>query len=445
MIVHPYVSTKTYHIKDYYSISLIYDVKHVIYYLLKGISSNLWELIVKYQDFDRVFFYAKNNNLENELKSLLYELKEKEIISTNKTFEKSNYNYLANAISDKSSNFKYFYLKWLNFTYNNNFINSLILELNYKCNLNCKHCYNHKNMNECFMTFEQAKKIIDEAYDLGIFCVKLTGGECTLNKDFLKICEYIRNRHLELCINSNGQILNDNTKMFENFINLYPSSVQVSLYSMDENVHDFITGVKGSWQKSVNVIKKLKNAGIYTKIATTVLAYNKDCYKEIKQFANAIGVKFGFNCLFINNPENNNLCSKLNYNDIEQFYNDNLDLNNLRNYFEKTDKPVCEAGRERLCVTPKLDVTPCVAVDYTLGNLNTTTLKEIKETTLQDFKKKFIRKNLTECFKEEYCKYCFYCSDTASFNNTFMKKQPILCENAKAFYNAYSKFINVDS
>ncbi|MBQ8887019.1 MAG: radical SAM protein [Candidatus Gastranaerophilales bacterium] len=436
MEIYSYICTRTHHIDDKNSFSLIYDARHNLYYFLKGISSYLWDVIVEYKNYNKIKSFALDKNLGDEFNSFLSELKERRIIKTDKNFKKTNFNFLSKPLNRKSSNVYYFLDKWKKLTTSLGLIDTLILELNYKCNLKCKHCFNHKDMEKYSITFAEAKKAIDEAYDLGILCVRLTGGECTLNKDFLKICEYIRSKRLELCIYTNGQIFNDNKELLNKVIELYPTRIQFSIYSMEENIHDYITGVKGSLQKTLNVIQKLKETSIFIDIATPVLSYNKDCYKEVQKYATSIGVEYRDNCVFTNNPENSNLNSKLSYKEIKQFYIDKFGVNQIKPRFFKDEYSICEAGYDRLCITPKLDVIPCVAFEYILGNLNSTTLEKIKETTLEDFKKIFIRKNLTECFNEEYCSYCHYCPDSSVFEKNFMKKHPILCENAKAYYNA---------
>ena len=83
MKLNKWICTKTHYISDSFSVSLVYDIKNRVHYFLKGISSNLWDIIVKNQNFDKVKNYAIVNNLENELNSLLYELKEKNIIKIN--------------------------------------------------------------------------------------------------------------------------------------------------------------------------------------------------------------------------------------------------------------------------------------------------------------------------------------------------------------------------
>ncbi len=442
--INHWVAGRTHCFNNKYPVSLLFDVKKDIYYFLKGTGSVLLNLIFHNSDYVELESFASKNNMLNELNSLLFELKEKEIIDTAGVFEKSNYRYLVNAISSKSSNYKYFYSNWMRYVYSHGNINMLALELNYKCNLKCRHCYNRKDMNEDYISFNQAKKAIDEAYEMGISFVKITGGECTLNKDFLKIAGYVRSKYLELQVNTNGQVLNQDEVMLKKLVEMYPSEISISLYSINPDVHDYITGVKGSCEKTINVIKKLKELNANVVISTPLLSYNKDCYREVFEFANSLGVKCGSGCIFINNPDNANLSAKPALKDIEQFYMNKFSKgeNIKTNLFTKSDKPICEAGYDRLCITPELNVTPCVTMNYILGNLKVTSLSEIKSGSLAEFRKNFIRKNLTECFNEEYCKYCFYCSDTACFNNTFMKKQPILCENAKAYYNAVKNYRN---
>jgi MoaA/NifB/PqqE/SkfB family radical SAM enzyme len=48
------------------------------------------------------------------------------------------------------------------------------------------------------ITFEKVKGVIDQAADAGVFLVGLTGGECTLHPDFLKIATYVRQKKLKL-------------------------------------------------------------------------------------------------------------------------------------------------------------------------------------------------------------------------------------------------------
>ena len=108
-------------------------------------------------------------------------------------------NELVFKINKNDKNFNYFFNKLKDFLSYYGFLFRLHLNLNYSCNQNCIHCCNPKDMNSYSINFEQAKKIIDEASDLGAFDVTLTGGECTINKDFIKIAKYIKKILVNLC------------------------------------------------------------------------------------------------------------------------------------------------------------------------------------------------------------------------------------------------------
>ena len=158
-----YLNIKNFKNKNNF-VSIVKDLKNHVFYILKDELAQKWE------------------NIEAKEKFL---------------FEVKN---LKCAINTESKNFKYFSAHLGEFFIENNIIDTLHLELNYKCNLNCKHCFNPKNMDEYFISFDKAKKIIDEAYISNIYGIALTGGECTTNKDFLKIAKYVREKRMPLSI-----------------------------------------------------------------------------------------------------------------------------------------------------------------------------------------------------------------------------------------------------
>ncbi len=341
-------------------------------------------------------------------------------------------------ISFDDPNFTYFLKIFDIFLIKYDFIKTFTLELNFDCNLTCKHCYQDKNLIGTQLSFKSAKKIIDDAYMLGAFEIILSGGECTINKDFLKIANYINSKDLYLTVLTNGLKLFDDNNLFNNFVKLVPKFVQISLYSMNPDVHDFITGVKGSHFKTLSVINKLIDNNIKVNIACPILSYNSKDYKEVLEFAKSIGSDFPFGCLFINNPCNKNSNSKVSAKFIENFYFDFFN-ENKRDKFLKNDNFICEAGIKSLNIRPNLDITPCCGMNYIIGNLKTISLLDLKNTVLKEYKKTFIRSNLKNCFKHEYCKFCAYCSAPSTYESKFLKKSPTLCEDAKAYYSAYIK------
>ena len=349
---------------------------------------------------------------------------------------KDNYDFV---ISFDDTNFDYFHNQLINVLTHNGFLTSINLNLNYTCNQNCIHCCNPKDMNSYSINFEQAKKIIDEASDLGVFDVTLTGGECTINNDFIKIAKYITEKQLRLSVLTNAQKLYDDENLFNDLINLNPSQVQITLFSMNPLIHDKITKIKGSQYKAVEVIKKICACKITTQVTCIVLDCNFNEYKKVKEFADSIGAKFLADVRFINNKKNNNFNTRLKGKKLLNYYLETIDINNTRENFEEKERFTCSGGVDRISIAPNLDIHPCNYFNYPLGNFNTTTLKEVREKIVPEFQKKLICKNLKDCFKHDYCKFCIYCPIYTCYDKGFLKKSKTLCEDAKAYYCAYLK------
>ena len=100
---------------------------------------------------------------------------------------------------------------------------------------------------------------------------------------FLRRC-----RELDLSVN----VLSNLTLLTEDHISEMAKnpllSVQASLYSMDPSVHDSITGLAGSLEKTVDGILGLINAGIPVQISCPVMKQNKDSFRDVVVWGKSI-------------------------------------------------------------------------------------------------------------------------------------------------------------
>ncbi len=440
IIIEKHISSRVYKTKQT-SFGLISDELTHIHYFLKGAIADLWDVILRKNDYTFALEYAKQNNMEKELKQLLSELKQKKFINISMDLPFLGYKYLTSFVN-RSKKLGIFDKCLNQLIYKNNSLITLILQLNYDCNLKCKHCFNPKNKMNEQLDFEICKKAIDEADELGVIEISMTGGECTINKDFLKIAKYIRSKHISLSFLTNGQKLYDDKNLLKEIINLHPFRVELSLYSMNPEIHDCITGQKGSHFKTLNVIKKLRKANIKIMVNCPVLTINKNDYKDISAFAKEWDITLITGCIFINNPDNCNDYLKADSKTTEEFYIDKIkEEGNIRaNSFINDNKAICNfAGRLMLNIAPNLDITPCNDFNYPLGNFKTNSLKSIRENALPGFIEKFSKSNLKECFKEDYCEYCFYCPKILLYSTKELGKFETFCEQAKAYEKALNK------
>lgn len=446
------VSSRTYNFGTHSSRSYIYDEKLHYAYLIEGISSDIWYLLFHLSDYNKVLEYAQKNDVDDELDEFIEELYSDNLIDIldYKYSEGENIECHLKA-SDDMDIFDEERKAWM---LKNNYLPQLVLQLSFKCNLICKHCFNDKSHNDYQITLDEAKDIIDQAYELGITGVGLTGGECTCHKNFIQIAKYIREKGLCLYVLTNGQVLYDNPEILEQFINLYPHQVKISLYSMNPEIHDEITGVKGSQEKTVYVIKKLCENNIKVVINCLQFKLNKSSYVDVYKFAEQVGAGCNISCSFISNYENKTSGLELDDEAREEFY---LDKNNPISIYNEFGEPrgvkrdnesVCRAAEIQLAVNPLLDILPCNDFYYVLGNMKNDSLKSVWNGSVQKFRAIHKRKFLeAECGTHKYCDYCTYCPvhvcASSSSPDWFMKKSDSACTEAISYFNSLKKENNV--
>lgn len=423
------------------------------YILLEGLSSDLWKVLSDTEDYDKVKAWAKEKGLLEELDGFLKALQDQDLLLRDiKNNSEIDTDIQPVGCDDESRTLelKSNMTEWC---YKQGYLFSLFVELTYACNLHCVHCYNPKNISSVQIDFDRMKQIIDEAKEIGCFNITFSGGECTLNKDFLKIVEYARNQRMSVEIFTNGQTLYDNPELLDKLINLYPYRIGLSLYSLDEQTHEKITAVKGSYHKTLRVIEKLREKNISVEIKNFLLNTNcKDCI-AVKDYARKINASSVADLSLIPTMEGDKKTFKyvVGEEDLYELYTNPespLYLKNIkkRNIKELQNESLCYAGCYTLCVTPSLEVQPCVSLPINLGNLSEVTLKEVWGNALNknaDSKlyqwQQVTFKELKECYKEDYCQYCAYCPGMGMLENGFLMKSDVLCNQAKAKMKAYNK------
>lgn len=157
----------------------------------------------------------------------------------------------------------------------------LTLELTSKCNLDCKFCYIHGKRKNDELSFEVLRPVLDRLIDWGLLGVTLTGGECTLNKDFALIYKYLKSKGVIVTVYTNGVLLKDS--VFEMFSELPPKSVEISIYDTYKNCP----------QPYENALK-LRSMNIDVLIKLTVTTETVDLYEEVKSFSEHNRIPFKF-------------------------------------------------------------------------------------------------------------------------------------------------------
>ena len=166
---------------------------------------------------------------------------------------------------------------------------SVQLDLTYRCNERCVHCYvDHDDHGE--MTTTEIKKLLDELAAAGVFFLTMSGGEILLRKDFFEILEYARALLFSVKLKTNAVMIRE--RQAERIRSLGVQSVQISIYSHRPEVHDAITKVPGSLKRSLQAIRLLKAHGLNVTIADVLMLQNIQDYPGVRALAAELGVLF---------------------------------------------------------------------------------------------------------------------------------------------------------
>ncbi len=143
-----------------------------------------------------------------------------------------------------------------------------------KCNSRCIMCDIWKSKENKEESLGQIKKIINEAYSLGVKNITFTGGEPFLRKDIFKIINYASKKGLNTTIVTNGTLLNKNL-----IKQILKSGLNSIYFSIDgtKAVNDKIRGKEGMFGKAIGNMRNLleiKNRKLRVSVISVLMNQN---------------------------------------------------------------------------------------------------------------------------------------------------------------------------
>lgn len=301
----------------------------------------------------------------------------------------------------------------------NEFLRSLHIEIADACNEHCIHCYIPNECKNNIIDSALFYRIIEEGRKMNIIHVTLSGGEPLLHKDivgFLKKC-----RKLELSVNvlSNLTLLTDDiiSEMKENTL----LSVQVSLYSMDAAVHDSITKLSGSFEKTKAGILRLCDEGIPVQISCPIIKQNKDSYVDVLHWGRAHNIAVATEPVIfaVYDHSGRNLENRLSIEEVDDVLTVQMQegyAESIRKMAEDKEKltgndPICSVCRYSFCIMASGKVFPCAGwQNNIIGDLNHQSVREIWETSEKIRKLRQIKRSrfsqCVDCKDRGYCTVC---------------------------------------
>jgi len=278
---------------------------------------------------------------------------------------------------------------------------SVHLDLTYRCNERCEHCYlEHHDKGE--MSTAEIFGIFDQLADAGVFFLVLSGGEPLLRRDFFPILERARSLLFNVKLKTNAVLIREAEA--RRIRELGVEQVQISVYSHRPQVHDGITRLPGSLKRTLRAVEFLKLQGLKVTIANVLMRPNLMDASGVQRLAAEMGVCYTLDPTItpMLNGDTSLLSLRAPRDVLRQAFRDSSLVGNVEEFCappaaaddDALDATPCSAGHTACYVSPYADVYPCVQFPLPSGNLrrqkfidiwrNSPELNQVRSITARD-------------------------------------------------------------
>jgi radical SAM protein with 4Fe4S-binding SPASM domain len=166
---------------------------------------------------------------------------------------------------------------------------SVHFDLTYRCNERCVHCYlDHDDHGE--LSTAECLTVLDDLARSGTLFLTFSGGEIFLRPDLYEILAAARRLHFDISLKSNALLVTpERAARLREF---GVRRVQISVYSDIPAIHDAITKVPGSLERTLAAIPILLEYGLQVKLACPLMQENLMAYRGVMALAEKLGVPY---------------------------------------------------------------------------------------------------------------------------------------------------------
>jgi MoaA/NifB/PqqE/SkfB family radical SAM enzyme len=267
-------------------------------------------------------------------------------------------------------------------TWNENILFSALVELTYRCNLDCFFCYNDLELQGKPMELSDYERFFRDLASLSCLHLTLTGGEPLVHPRFFEIAALGRELGFVLRIKSNGHSLRGRTlKRLKEEID--PFVVEMSLHGASATTHERQTRVEGSFDRLLGNLEEMKAAGLRFKLNSTLTRWNESEIEGMYAIAERFGAPLTFDPDVT--PRDNGDFSPLEISATSEGRRRLFAWGSPGDLVRQGDsllpavdsKKHCGAGSSGIAVDPFGNVYPCVQWRRPVGNLHQQSISDI--------------------------------------------------------------------
>lgn len=284
----------------------------------------------------------------------------------------------------------------------------VLWELTYRCNERCRHCYIVDRDGRGELTTQEAYRVLDELAQAGTLYVTFTGGEILVRDDFSDIARYARKQAFAIRILTNGTLITP--RVADEIKALHPMAVEISIYSTRPEVHDEITNLPGSFDRSLRALRLLHERGVKVKVKSPLMERTMPDFEDLRALADQFGGDFNYDTTLVPADDGSDrpLHEAMQAGTLHGFYTRYLDGWRARE--PEPEHSPCNSGINIATIDPYGNVNPCIQLRLAAGNLREQSFGQIwRESPLLRRMRGMTVSELHDCQGCELLPFCVRC------------------------------------
>ena len=291
------------------------------------------------------------------------------------------------------------------------------LDITYRCDLDCQHCYLDNRTNWPEMTTAEWLNVLEQLQAAGVMFLVWSGGDVIMRSDFGTLLDRAAALGLMSRVKTHGGQLT--AEWAQRFARDKVGRVDISVYSLRPEIHDRLTRRPGSLVNTLRGIAAAREAGIPVKISCYVQPSTISEIGEICRYFEDMGCKIVFNTNTVLDHSASETLAYLQLTD-DDLVRARVEILRAqpsglpKRLSELPSHAPCAAGRTALYISPDGELWPCVNFPMALGNLREKPLLAIwRESTARASLVAWDNDQRTGCHSCAGSGMCFYCPGDA--------------------------------
>ena len=323
-------------------------------------------------------------------------------------------------------------------------------EITFRCNLKCEFCYNVLDPHARELTTPQILDTLRKLSEFGVLYCALSGGEPMVHPDFWVIADAVNKQGMALRLYTNACYI-DEAAADRLRSEVRPLEVEISIHGSTPEVHDRLTGIRGSFDKAVHAVRLLRDRRVKVVLKTPLTRTNQHQIWEIHRLARELEASCTFDPVIT--PRDDGDLDPLRLQATPDF---------LRRFWSEEWKELrgghsvvpmdhdsvssnCGTGRTTIAIDPYGNIFPCVQWRRKAGNvLELERLSELwrDSPVLQEVRRlseEVTRTTLKSCETGGFCTFCLGVAEVQT--GSPVKMYPQALANARAKSESFAELV----